>query len=62
MRDGGWGNPLGEPAPNTGYCGGTRPQRGFIWRLLRGYCGGTRPQRGLSRGYRKAIVGLSRGY
>ena len=50
MGDGGtrWGNPLGEPAPNAGYNGGTRPQRGFIWRLSRGYCG--------------AIVGLSKGY
>jgi len=34
-----WGNPpptraiMGEPAPNAGYNGGTRPQRG----LLRGY-------------------------
>ena len=27
------GNPLGEPAPNAGYNGGTRPQRG----LFRGY-------------------------
>jgi hypothetical protein len=31
--------PVGETAPNAVLCGGggTRPQRGFIWRLLRGY-------------------------
>ena len=46
MRYGGWGNPLGEPAPNAGYCGGTRPQRGLLWgnppptRAIVGYCQG----------------------
>ena len=55
---------MGEPAPNAGYRGGTRPQRGLSrgnpppTRAIErepapntGYCGGTRPQRGLSRGY-----------
>ena len=54
---------MGEPAPNAGYRGGTRPQRGLsrgnppptraIVGLSRGYCGGTRPQRGLLWGYRE---------
>ena len=65
--------PMGEPAPNAVLCGGDRPQRGFIERLLRGYNGGTRPQRGfirrLLRGYnggtrpqRGFIRRLLRGY
>ena len=28
---------MGETAPNAVLCGGDRPQRGFIERLLRGY-------------------------
>ena len=66
---------MGEPAPNAGYRGGTRPQRG----LSRGNPPPTRaivgeptPNAGYreaivgepapNAGYREAIVGLSRGY
>ena len=28
MRDRGWGNPLGEPAPNAGY-------KGLLWAIVK---------------------------
>uniref|UniRef100_A0A6C0LCX1 Uncharacterized protein n=1 Tax=viral metagenome TaxID=1070528 RepID=A0A6C0LCX1_9ZZZZ len=45
MRDGGWGNPLGEPAlwgnppPTRAIVGLSRGYCGLFERLLWGYCG-----------------------